>query len=70
MKRIVVEVTRAGKVRRLTCIEADVIRSVLELFDGDVNQAAKRLGVARGTLYARMKAASIDIEAIRKGKLP
>ncbi len=44
-----------GAVRTLEAIERDVFAHALSVFDGNVAAAAKALGVARGTFYAKIQ---------------
>jgi len=44
-----------GAVRTLEAIERDVFAHALAVFDGNVAAAAKALGVARGTFYAKIQ---------------
>ena len=49
------EVREAREVRTLEAIERDAFAHALVVFDGNVAAAAKALGVARGTFYAKIQ---------------
>ena len=67
MKRIAVEVvTRDGRLRTFSEIEADVIRAALLACKGDMQLAASTLGIARSTLYEKKRQHNIDVDRIRK----
>ncbi|MEZ4249188.1 MAG: helix-turn-helix domain-containing protein [Polyangiales bacterium] len=44
-----------GEVRSLEAIEREAFAHALAVFDGNVAAAAKALGVARGTFYAKIQ---------------
>ena len=44
-----------GDVRPLVEVEEDMIRFALDLYRGDVSQAARRLGIGRSTLYRKLR---------------
>lgn len=43
-----------GHVRPLAEVERDAIRVALRLYDGNLSEAARRLGIGRSTLYRRL----------------
>jgi len=49
-----IDIFRAGDIRRLTEIEADVIKLALETYNGHMSQVARRLGIGRSTLYRKV----------------
>lgn len=44
----------AGEVRPLAAIEAEVIAAVLVICKGNMSDTARRLGIARNTLYRKI----------------
>ena len=46
-----------GHVRPLSQIEAEAIRLALEIYGGNLSEAARRLGIGRSTLYRKLPAA-------------
>ena len=46
-----------GHVRSLAEIEAEAIRVALDLYRGNLSEAARRLGIGRSTLYRKLPAA-------------
>ena len=44
-----------GRNKRLKEIEVDVIRNAIEFTNGNLSAAAKALGIARSTLYKKIK---------------
>jgi DNA-binding NtrC family response regulator len=49
-----VDIFQAGNIRRLTEIEADVIKLALETYNGHMSEVARRLGIGRSTLYRKV----------------
>lgn len=45
-----------GHVRPLDDIEAEAIRLALDLYGGNLSEAARRLGIGRSTLYRKLPA--------------
>lgn len=43
-----------GHVRPLSEIEATAIRLALRIYDGNLSEAARRLGIGRSTLYRKL----------------
>lgn len=50
--------------------ETEAIRAALEAEAGNLTRAARRLGIAKSTLYAKLKAHALDrdVELVRRGK--
>lgn len=53
VRALVTITTATGGARRLSDIEADVIRFALEHYGGNVSEAARHLGISRNTIYRR-----------------
>lgn len=49
-----------GHVRSLDEIETEAIRLALELYRGNLSEAARRLGIGRSTLYRKLPRARKD----------
>jgi DNA-binding NtrC family response regulator len=49
-------------IRRLSDIEADVIRTALDFYKGRMSEVARRLGIGRSTLYRKL--AELGIEEV------
>ncbi len=47
--------TRAGEIRSLEAMEADMIRLALGRYRGHMTEVAKRLNIGRSTLYRKMR---------------
>ncbi|MCK6441046.1 MAG: sigma-54 dependent transcriptional regulator, partial [Planctomycetes bacterium] len=52
----------------LDVVERDFIRSAVETCSGDIADTARRLGISRSTLYARMRKYGINPEAYRQAR--
>lgn len=50
-----------GQVRSLALIEEDVIRLAIDHYEGQISEAARRLGIGRTTLYRKLKEYGIDV---------
>lgn len=48
-----------GHVRPLVEIEGTAIRLALRLYDGNLSEAARRLGIGRSTLYRKLAALQV-----------
>lgn len=44
-----------GNIRALADVELDMIRFAIELYDGQMSEVARRLGIGRSTLYRKLK---------------
>ena len=49
-----------GDVRSLNEVESDIIRAALSHYDGRMAEVARRLGIARSTLYRKVGELGID----------
>jgi len=49
-----------GEVRSLNEVESDIIRAALSHYDGRMAEVARRLGIARSTLYRKVGELGID----------
>lgn len=58
-----------GDMRKLEEVELDIIRFAIELYDGQMSEVARRLGIGRSTLYRKMRDHGIDPEEQRGRKL-
>ncbi len=54
--------TEEGEIKELDDIEAEMIRFAVELYNGNLSEVAKRLGIGRSTLYRRLKELGIEYE--------
>lgn len=54
-----------GHVRPLAEIEGTAIRLALRIYDGNLSEAARRLGIGRSTLYRKL--AALQAGARRRG---
>ena len=55
--------TRAGEIRPLDEIEADMIRLALGRYRGHMTEVAKRLKIGRSTLYRKMQEYGLEDRA-------
>lgn len=51
---------RSDNIRTLEDLEADIIRTAYEHYDGQMSEIARRLGIGRSTLYRKMRDYNID----------
>ncbi len=56
-------VTDGGHIRRLTDVEADMIRLALHRYRGQMSEVARKLGIGRSTLYRKMRDLGLDAKA-------
>jgi DNA-binding NtrC family response regulator len=52
-----------GDIRPLADVEYDMIKFALELYDGQMSEVARRLGIGRSTLYRKLKEYGLDGDA-------
>ena len=50
----------SGEVRSLADVELDMIKFAIELYDGQMSEVARRLGIGRSTLYRKLKEYGLD----------
>ena len=55
--------TRAGEIRTLEAMEADMIRLALGRYRGHMTEVAKRLKIGRSTLYRKMQEYGLEERA-------
>lgn len=53
-------VDERGNVRALADVELDMIKFAIELYDGQMSEVARRLGIGRSTLYRKLKEYGLD----------
>ncbi len=46
--------TAAGEIRTLEAMEADMIRTAIQKYQGRMTEVARRLGIGRSTLYRKV----------------
>ena len=44
----------AGEIRTLEAMEADMIRTVIQKYQGRMTEIARRLGIGRSTMYRKV----------------
>lgn len=49
-----------GNIRALADVEIDMIKFAIELYDGQMSEVARRLGIGRSTLYRKLKEYGLD----------
>lgn len=49
-----------GEIRSLSEIEEQVIRRAIDIYDGQMSEVSRRLGIGRSTLYRKLKEYGID----------
>lgn len=49
-----------GDIRSLADVELDMIRFAIDLYDGQMSEVARRLGIGRSTLYRKLKEYGLD----------
>jgi DNA-binding NtrC family response regulator len=52
-----------GHMRSMDNLEADIIRSAIDRYDGKMTEVARRLGIGRSTLYRRLRDLGLDSAA-------
>ena len=54
---------REGHLRTLEDIERDLIQFAIENYSGHMSEVARRLGIGRSTLYRKVRAHELDVDA-------
>ncbi len=61
---------RAGELRPLDAIEAEMIRLALNRYQGQMSEAARRLGIGRSTLYRKVREYGIESRGYEIARMP
>ncbi|WP_259345094.1 sigma-54 dependent transcriptional regulator [Candidatus Liberibacter sp.] len=62
VKGNIVAIDCGGEIRRLSDIEKEMIELAMELYQSQMSEVARRLGIGRSTLYRKLKEYDLDIE--------
>ncbi|MEG8098992.1 sigma-54-dependent transcriptional regulator [Candidatus Liberibacter brunswickensis] len=60
----IVAIRKDGEIRRLSDVEKDMIILAIELYQSQMSEIARRLGIGRSTLYRKIKEYNIEVNSV------